>query len=148
MQSNLLSTSVDSLVVHIKDNEGISLTDLKAKFNLPIQLLERWLTVLEEYDIVEVHYQGFEGYVSLGRAEKKKAALSQIDIDQLKSIFIEKAKVRGILYEEMKHLWPEFLTKYLPEIKTIFKNKAKKRGYADEKINLAWVKFEKELRLF
>lgn len=144
MQNRILLTPVDTLVEIIKENKKCSITFLKTKLNLPLEIIEKWLVILEEYKVITIHYSGFEGYVSIIE-ESKKIQTNNIDISNLKENFIQRSKLKEVSFEKMKNLWPIFILEYESEIKREFYEKAKARGYENVKIDLAWVKYKKDL---
>lgn len=145
MLNKVLLTPVDNMVEIVKQNNKCSITFLKNKLNLPSEIIERWLTILEEYKVLNVHYQGLEGYVSVINQSKLKGFTNEIDISKLKENFVERSKLKEMSYEKMKNLWPVFILEYDSEIKLLFYEKAKKIGYEREKIDKAWMKFRQDL---
>lgn len=143
MSSNVLKTPVDNLISIVKSNKNCTVTLLKERLRVPLEILERWLIILEEYGIIKVHYKGFEGFVSLTENSAKKK--TDTDIYHLRDIFIEKSQKKMITYEKMKKLWPIFVSEYEMIIKEEFFKKAKELGYDDFKIDKAWVRFREDL---
>ncbi len=146
MLGKVLTTPVDDLVELVKNNNNCSITFLKNTLNVPQEIVERWIVVLDEYDVIKVHYKGFEGYLSITESSKKAAEKEKINVENLKEIFIEKAKKKNLDYERMAKLWPLFLKEYETEIKDLFEDKAKDMGYESTKVSKAWDKYKLELR--
>lgn len=145
MQNKILITPVDTLVEIVAENKKCSITFLKNKLNLPVEIIEKWLVILEEYKIVNIHYRGLEGYVSIIEEKKEKNNPREVDISNIKERFIERSKLKEMDYNKMKKLWPIFISEYESEIKKEFSDKAKKIGYENEKIEKAWVKYKLDL---
>jgi hypothetical protein len=145
MLGKVLTTPVDDLVELIKQNNNCSITFLKNKLNIPQEIVERWIVVLDEYDVLKVHYKGFEGYLSISETTKKEAQKEKVNVENLKEIFIEKAKKKNLDYDRMKSLWPLFLKEYEKEIKDLFEDKAKDMGYESNKVTKAWEKYQIEM---
>ncbi|NCC71401.1 hypothetical protein EOM09_07520, partial [bacterium] len=105
MQSKVLLTPVDSMVELIRETPNISILGISEKMRLPIQIVEVWILVLEEFEVVKVTYKGFEGYVALSKKElEQKKIVNKVDVENLKEIFIEKAKQKNYDYEKMRKL--------------------------------------------
>lgn len=143
MLNKILKTPVDELVEIVKSNQNCTITFLKNKLNLPLEIIERWLIILEEYNILKVSYKGFEGYVKFIELEENRT--KEIDLDQLKSQFLLKAKIKNLSSEKIFNLWQIFLQQYMNEINLLFIKKAKQKGYDDKKIEVAWQMYKKEL---
>ena len=145
MLSEVLKTPVDSLVEIVKENKQTTIETLKSKLNLPIEIIEKWLVVLEEYKVIKVHYKGFEGFVEF--VEKEEDKKKEIDVDNLKETFMNLAKQKNFTYDKMREAWPVFLGKYEEEIKKLFETKAKKLGFDQSKTQIAWQKYRRELEV-
>lgn len=153
MQNKILLTPVDALVEQVEKNPNISVQNLRKILNQPKDLIEKWLIVLEEYKILEVHYKGLEGFVRLKtqdikKKEEEKSKNSELDISNLKKEFVKKAKLRNLSDENLKILWPKFVSVYETEIKEKFVETGKKKGYNDKMTNIAWEKYRGELVKF
>lgn len=146
MQSKVLSTPVDDLMEIVKKEDNSSISSLKQKLNVPQEILGRWLIVLEEYDVLKVHYKGFEGYVTISQKTKEKKNEDKINVEKLKEVFIEKGKKRNLSYDKMKQIWPIFVKEYENDIRDLFEDKAKDSGYDTNKIEKAWNKYKLELK--
>ena len=145
MQKRILLTPVDTLVEIIIENKKCSITFLKNKLNLPLEIIEKWLVILEEYKVIDIHYSGLEGYVTIIE-DKKKNQVSEVNISNLKNNFIQRSKIKDVSYEKMKSLWPVFINEYESDIKRDFYEKAKLKGYDTAKIDIAWVKYKEDLK--
>lgn len=145
MLSKVLTTPVDDLVGLLKKKDSVTITDIQKELELPLPTIERWLIILEEFNVLGITYKGFEGIVSLKENEKKK---DDIDLDRLKETFIEKAKAKMYSYNKMRELWPVFLTEYKAEIRRIFFIKATQRGFNNKKTEMAWERFLTSLEDF
>ncbi len=150
MQSKILETPVDKLVELVKNNRNCSVDFLILKLNLPAEIVEKWLVVLEEFQVLRVKYKGFEGFVDISRKEEDKIERdkSKVDVDNLKDIFMQKSKENNLTFDKMRKLWPIFISEYERDIKQLFEDKAKKMGYEIQKIEIAWMKYKKELERF
>ena len=145
METKVLLTPVDELVGIVKENPNCQVGFLAKKLELPVTLIEKWLVVLEEFRILNIQYKGFEGFVNVTEGLKKQDAKKEIDVDKIKSIFVEKSKAKGLSITKMQQIWPSFLRRYEGEIKELFYKKAKKAGFEDNKVALAWSKYREEL---
>ena len=87
---------------------------------------------------------GFWGFVNISGSYEKKT--EEIDIDNLKSAFVSKCRVKGMDFKEMEKVWPSFLLRYEGDIKLLFDIKAKKRGYDKNKISKAWERYRQDLQ--
>lgn len=143
MLNKILKTPVDDLVEVVKLNNNCSTSFLKNKLNLPIEIIERWISILEEYNILKVSYKGFEGYVEIIKIKENNN--KEIDLDQLKNQFLSKAKNKNLSSKKISSVWKVFLEEYMDEINKLFIKKAKQRGYENRKIEMAWQLYKKEL---
>lgn len=145
MLGKILLTPVDEIVQYVKNNNGCKVSELGQKFRVPVEIIKKWLVVLEEYNVLKTHYKGLEGYVYITKEASEKEPKESIDVEKLKDTFIEKAKIKRLSYDKIKQIWPVFLEQYKVEIKNTFYEKAKKKGYEPAKIERAWFRFEEEL---
>ncbi|MCA9486605.1 hypothetical protein H6501_04395 [Candidatus Woesearchaeota archaeon] len=147
MSSRVLTTPVDELVAFVKDNRNCSIARIVQHLNLPLEAIERWLLVLEEYKVIFVVYRGFEGFVSYNE-DKEKKSRSDIDVMHLKEIFLEKAREHNLSLDQTKRLWPSFILKYQAEIQQLFIKKAQGYGITQQnRIEAAWLKYKKDLEV-
>lgn len=144
MPSKVLLTPVDELVNIVKNNNHCSITFLSEQLKIPKEIIEKWLTILEEYDVVNVHYRGLEGFVDFTKKEKDDKS-GNLDVDNIKTVFIEKAKLKNLDYNQIKILWNKFIEENEENLKLEFSNKAKSDGYEQNRIDKAWTKYKKEL---
>jgi hypothetical protein len=145
MVNKVLLTPVDDLVDIVKQNPNCQIDFLSKKLNLPQELIEKWLVVLEEFKILTITYKGFKGFVSISQGVKKHSSSKEIDIDKIKQIFVSKSKDKGLSIDKMQEVWPTFLKRYENDILELFTTKAKAAGYPQAKIGMAWNKFRGEL---
>ena len=145
MENKVLLTPVDDLVEIVKQNPNCQIDFLSQKLNLPHELIERWLVVLEEFKILNITYKGFNGFVNISQSVAKHNSSKEVDIDKIKQIFVSKSKEKGLSVEKMKVIWPTFLQRYENDIQELFTKKAKAAGYPQAKIGVAWNKFRGEL---
>lgn len=143
MQNKVLTTPVDNLIDIIKENSPITITQLQKKIKVPMSIVERWLVILEEYHIIKTTYKGLEGFVEF---IKKKELKHEVELDEIKNVFIEKCKAKGLAFDKIKLIWPKFVQEYKEEIKKEFQKNAKKKGYNEVKISKAWMKFENDFK--
>ena len=145
MQNKVLETPVDKLIEIVKKNNNCSIELLRSQLNAPQEILERWLVILEEYGVINVHYRGISGYVTISNETKKESEDKKIDVGKIKDIFIEKAKIKKVSYDKMQKLWPIFVLEYEKEIRDLFEDKAKDLGYDSQRIEKAWLKYKEEI---
>lgn len=144
MSSTVLTTPVDTLVKIVKENQPCTISFIKGQLRLPIQLIEKWLVILDEYKVISIKYKGLEGFVSLNQEKKKE----DISVESIKETFIEKCASKKITFSQMTKIWPRFVQEFEGNLKESFWEENKKKGYSDKKINLAWLKFKKDLEKF
>ena len=146
MLNKVLLTPVDDLVELVKINPNCSVSFVRDKIRMPQEIVEKWIVVLEEYNILSVNYKGFEGYLNISEHMKKdEEEKKAIDVEKLKDIFIERSKIKKFDYNKMQQLWPLFLKEYEGEIKALFEDKAKSKGYDANKVEKAWARYKEEL---
>ena len=150
MLNKVLNTPVDDLVELIKNNKNCTINFLVKKLNLPIEAVEKWIVILEEYNIIKVNYRGFEGYVNYieKKDENEKKKEKDTNIDKLKETFVEKSIQRGLTNSQMKAIWPKFVSQYEREIREKFFYMAKEKGYDSYKIADAWNRYREDLLKF
>ena len=141
MLNKVLLTPVDELVDIVRTNPNCSVAFIRNKLKLPMADIEKWIVILDEYDIIKVDYKGFEGYVRISEHVKEKEREGKLDIEKLKSVYIEKSKEKEYSFEKMQKLWPLFLKEYEEDIKTLFVDKAKENGFSKDRIDKAWIKY-------
>lgn len=153
MQSKILITPIDNMVEFISENKNCSINTICSKFNLSLDIIEKWLVILEEYKILEVKYAGFEGFANINpkylekKNLKKEKEDSFLDLKSLKLDFIKKVRDKDLQYQA-EDLWPKFISNYEPEIKENFYKSAKERGFPEKTMDSAWNKFKLELLKF
>jgi hypothetical protein len=148
MLNKILTTPVDQLVELIKENENCTINFLKNSLKVPYEIIEKWIVILEEYKVIEVHYQGFEGfvrYVEKKNEESNSKKENSIDIYNIKEAFLKRSNLKNISQEDMQKLWPKFVLSYEVEIKKIFFEEAKKRKFNEKQTDMAWIKYREEL---
>ncbi len=145
MLGKTLLTPVDDIVDYVKEKQNCTISYLKDKLNVPSNVLERWLVILDESEVVTMHYRGFEGFVSLTEKQKDEDNKGS-DIEKIEQVFIEKCRKKNLSFDKMQELWPKFLEEYINEIKKEFFEKAKKRGFNEKKTEKAWGKFKESLK--
>lgn len=146
MLNKVLTTPVDELVNIVKSNKNINIRLLSTKLKIPSEIIERWLVILEEFNILKITYKGFEGYVNY--IEKIDSIIEQkekIDVENLKSSFLKKSKLKNLSGKKTQELWTEFIKTYEQDIKDLFTDKAKSKGYKLNKIENAWLLYKKDL---
>ncbi len=148
MLNKVLDTPVDTLVELVRKNENCSISFLKNNLKVSVEIIEKWLVILEEYEILKVQYNGLEGYVKLGKKEKENIKKKEFDLERLKDIFIESSKKKKISYEKMKKIWPLFLIEKEEEIKKLFYEKAKNLKINENKTKKAWEKYKTDIEVF
>lgn len=141
MLSKVLLTPVDDLVNIVKSNPNCSINFIQQKLKLPLEVIEKWIVILDEFSVLDVNYKGFEGYVSLSNLQVEKSSDKNLDPELIKDSFIDKAKAKGLNFDQINNLWSSFFIKHETDIKKLFEDKAKKAGYDKSKIGLAWQKY-------
>ena len=146
MLGKTLLTPMDDIVGYAKEKPNCTISYLKDKLNVPSDVLERWLVILDENEVVTMHYRGLKGFVSL--TEKQKGMDNkESDIEKIEQVFIEKCRKKNLSFDKMQELWPKFLEEYIDEIKKEFFEKAKKKGFNEKKTEKAWERFKESLKL-
>jgi DNA-binding transcriptional regulator YhcF (GntR family) len=145
MLNKVLTTPVDTLIQELKEKKIMSFKEIELKLKLPLSIIQRWIVILEEYKIIKTSYKGLDGFVQLVENQKKT---KEPEIEEIKLLFIDKCKEKGLTFEDMKKIWPTFLEEYKEAIKKEFEIKANKKGFATDKIKIAWSRFEKDLVRF
>jgi len=146
MLSKVLTTPIDDLVEIVRKKTQCSITQLSKELNAPKESVEKWLVVLEEFKILSVNYRGFEGYVTLSVQEKKGDSKKYDIVDNIKELYIDKAKEKKLSYLQMRSLWPYFINEHKDELKDLFIDKAKSLGFDQSRIDKAWGKYEEGLK--
>ena len=151
MLNKVLSTPIDNLVEIVKRTGTCKLSYLNNELNVSPSILDKWLVILEEYDVLTVKYSGLDGYVRYIEKieiEEVKSKSEIIDANHLKIDFTKKARMKNLSTDKIKKIWPQFIKKYEEEIKENFLSIAQKRGHEPEKVNKAWKKYKEELYNF
>ncbi len=142
MLSKVLKTPIDDLMDFIKEKKEVNILTIRQKFNFPMDVIEKWLVILEEYNIIKIHYRGFEGIVNYVEKTKDKGKLS---IENLKEVFIQKSRGKNLSTADMQKIWPMFILNHEEDIKVLFFESAKQRSFSLELANKAWTKYREEL---
>lgn len=146
MLGKVLKTPVDELVELVKKNKNCTIKFLQSQLKISLETIEKWLVILEEYNVITINFKGFEGFVNISSEyEKETEKKEEIDIENLKETFLEKTRNKNISYVETKKAWKLFLKRYEEEIKRLFIEKAKKEKYEIKKIGHAWDKYKADL---
>lgn len=145
MTCKILQTPIDELIEIVKVNNNCTITFLRDRLRIPTEVIERWITILEEYEILKVHYRGFEGYIQIVETKEEKNV--SIDVNDLKNQFLMKAKLKSISTDRIAKLWLVFINEYMEQIKDLFFQKAKVRGYEYNQIVKAWELYKKDLEV-
>ena len=118
MLNKVLRTPVDDLVDILKSIKKCKISYLSSKLNLPLENIEKWLVILEEYGILNLKYEGFEGYVEYKEKNLTNIKKDSLDIDKLKSDFIRRSHLKQLDSKKIKDLWKLFVKKYQKESKS------------------------------
>ncbi|MEC8339254.1 MAG: hypothetical protein VXZ40_01405 [Nanoarchaeota archaeon] len=145
MLNKVLTTPVDTLIGELREKKIMSFKEIETKLKLPLSIIQRWVVILEEYKIVKTSYKGLEGFVEIIEKENKNKGP---EIEEIKLLFIEKCKEKGMTFDQMRSIWPSFLEEHYQAIKKEFETKASKKGFDKNKIAIAWNKFDKDLKRF
>lgn len=145
MSNSVLTTPVDSLVKIVRENQPCSISLIVSKLRLPLDLIEKWLIILEEYQVLTISYKGLDGFVKITEQEFSQDELSA---DNIKESFIQKCVKKKISYSKMSKIWPVFILRFERELKELFLQEAKKSGHSINKSQAAWIKFKTELERF
>ncbi len=148
MLNKVLRTPVDDLVDIVEEKKKCKISYLVSKLNIPAEILERWLIILEEFNVLKLKYVGFEGYVELNKKTVvKKDKDDYLDINKLKSDFIKKSHLKNLDSKKINELWKLFIKKYEAELKEDFYKKARDRNYSPKQIERAWNMYRKDLEV-
>lgn len=141
---NILKTPVDDIVDYLKKTKKCKIDELVIKYKIPLTYIERWLIILEEKGVLKVYYKGLEGFVEYVEDKNIKKE-DEVDVDNLKQVFLSKAKGKGYTPEEIEEAWKKFISQYKEEIKQLFYRKAQEKGYPPQKIERGWLMYLREL---
>lgn len=141
MESQVLITPVDEMVTYIKSHPKSSIEQIAKFFKLRDDLVEKWVTVLEEQKIVRVEFQGLSSIVTFNKGVKK----ADSSIDNIKDMFVKACYRKKLPNEKMKVLWKAFVEKFEAEIKAEFEKESKRKKFEPAKIPIAWKRFRKTL---
>lgn len=147
--SKFLTTPVDDLVKLVEEKPNCSVSYLEKSLKVPSDVIEKWLVILEEFEILSVNYKGFSAFISIHKKRKEKQAkANEVDLDRLRDEFIERSKSKSLSYEKIKRLWPVFISEYEDEIRSLFYEKARRMGYDAVKVDKAWARYRVSLMEF
>ena len=150
MLNKILSTPIDDLVRIVKKTGRCKLSYLNKELNISSSVLDKWLVILEEYNILEVNYSGLDGEVHYIEKleEQKEEENNFINVNALKIDFTKKSKLKSISEEKTKSLWKMFINQYETEIRNNFLKISEKKGHEKSKTEKAWKKYREELYNF
>ncbi|MCH8519334.1 MAG: hypothetical protein LAT82_01115 [Nanoarchaeota archaeon] len=139
MKNQILVTSVDEIVTFIKHNPHKTIAEISKVFKIKEDIVDKWVAVLEEYNVCKVEFHGLEGKVEFIEDTKTK---KKVKVDQIKDLFIRACYAKKISTDKMKELWVLFFDEYEIEIKKEFEKECEEKKFDKKKIPLAWERFK------
>ena len=140
MKNQVLLTPVDAIVTYIKQNPHKTVADISKIFNIKEDIVDKWITVLEEYNVCRVEFHGLEGKIEFTENSDNK---KKIKVEQIKELFIKACYSRKISTDKMKELWIHFFNEFEEEIKKEFEIECLEKKLEKRKIPVAWERFKK-----
>ena len=86
MKSEVLITPIDEIITYLKSHPLCSTSQLAILFKIDEEIIDKWISILEEQGIVKVEFHGLEPeitYINKNKTDKK------ISIDNLKDSFVK-----------------------------------------------------------
>lgn len=71
MEDNVITTAIDKLLELVEKKGSISIKDAAKVFNVSRSQIESWVKILEEHELIEVHYP------PIGEPELRKKELEK-----------------------------------------------------------------------
>ena len=142
MKSEVLITPIDEIITYLKSHPLCSTSQLAILFKIDEEIIDKWISILEEQGIVKVEFHGLEPeitYINKNKTDKK------ISIDNLKDSFVQACYKKKISNEKMKELWRVFFSQYEQEIKKQFEKESVERKLDKKMIPIAWQRFRKTM---
>ena len=143
MKSQVLNTPVDEVVEYIKKHPNSTILSISKAFKINEELVDRWISVLEEAGILKVQFKGIEPQITYIDQTKKKKI---IRVDGMKEAFTQACYRKKISTEKMKELWKLFFQVYEEEIKEQFSKECIENKIERKKIPIAWERFKQNMR--
>ncbi len=144
MNSQVLITPIDEIVTYIKKNPRTSISKISKIFKIREDLVDRWISVLEEQEILVVDFKGLDSVVSF---KEHNGELKKINVENVKELFVQACYKKKVATPQMKELWIRFYKLFESEIKSEFEKECVKKGFDKKKIPMAWKKFSKTLEV-
>ena len=141
MSSQVLITPVDEIVTYIKAHPRTSIQNLSAVFKIKEDLVEKWVTILEEQGVLRVEFSGLDSIVTFVTQQTTK----KIDVENIKELFVQSCYKKKVPTNKMKELWEVFFHQYEAEIKAAFEKLCEKKKFEKNKIPNAWLRFRATL---
>lgn len=142
MKSQVLITPIDEIITYLKNHPQSSTAQIAMLFKIDEEIVDKWISILEEEGIVKIEFHGLEPEISY---IDKKQTKKQISIDNLKDAFVQACYKKKVSNDKMKELWKLFFNQYEQDIKEQFKKESLERKLDKKMIPVAWQRFRKTM---
>jgi len=130
MAQDVVKTGVDELLDLLSHTTKTSITEVAAKLNLDVGVIQAWVDFLVEEGIVGIEYRFTTPYIYLNKVVEKKKESGKEDnynIQYFKRQFWEKAKGNNIPEGQIEMLWRNHMIQALDLQRKYFFFEAQRR---------------------
>lgn len=131
-QDDTITTGVDDLLKLVEEQPKISVDEAQKKLKVGKGILKSWIDFLVEEKILGIEYSFTTPYIYLNKPKQpkktEKVDAGDMNFNQFKREFIERAKKNKIPADKMEEYWKEHLNKRLELNKDFFFRQAKAKN--------------------
>lgn len=136
-----VETDVDTLVSLVKEKGKVSVEQAAKLLNLELSMVQTWVDFLVEEDILGIEYKFVTPFLYFNQDKKKEESSSEELKFEEKSVFLSKAKAKGVSEKRAFELWKNYLDSNFDLIKSTFFKKGHKRSFSDSQIKKLWEQY-------
>ena len=142
-----VTTSVDGLLDLLRKKKKVSLAEASKTLGVPQDTIQLWVDFLVEEKVIGVEYKFTKPFIYLNEKQKETKGKiikeEEVNIDQFKKDFENRAKESNIPTQQASFLWKDHILNQLELEKPFFFREAKKRNLKN--IELLWEEYKQEL---
>jgi hypothetical protein len=124
-----VKTGVDELMDLLRHEKRISIPDAAKRLKQTEKAVQNWVDFLVEERLLGIEYKFTTPFIYLNEPEKATAILKKKEsIDDIKKLFLMRAKEKGIPQDKLKALWENHLVAAIDSRAAFFAQEAQKRN--------------------
>ncbi len=143
-EDSIIRTAADELFELVKKSGKVSVEDASKAMKMPLSSVQALVDFLVEENVFGIEYKFTTPYVYLYReglqeARKKERSFAKGLVT--KEEFYDKAKKKGIPYENIEGLWRKYLKQNITKLRQEFMAKSKDKKISADKMEELWQKY-------